>query len=153
MEVMLRSVLLTALAATAALAAAGDGWHTDYKKAAAESKRTGKPLLVDFTGSDWCGWCMKLDREVFSKPEFKSWAKKNVVLLKLDFPQTKKLSAAETKQNEGLAQKYKVRGFPTVLFLKHDGKKLGEYGYDEGGPGIWTKRAKQVIAGKSATTF
>ena len=64
-------------------------WETDYKKAQDQAKAGNKLVLLDFTGSDWCGWCIKLDREVFSKPEFKDYATKNLVLVELDFPRAK----------------------------------------------------------------
>ena len=65
------------------------GWYVNVQKANVESAKTGKPILANFTGSDWCGWCMKLRREVFDTPEFQEWAKKNVVLLELDYPRKK----------------------------------------------------------------
>lgn len=142
--------VLATLALSSFAHAGGEGWLTDYAKAVKLSKSSGKPILVDFTGSDWCGWCIKLDNEVFSKPAFKAWAKKNVVLLYLDFPQTKKLPEALKKQNNMLGQKYKIEGFPTILFLDHKGSVLGKHGYQEGGPGKWTKTAEGMIAaGKS----
>jgi thioredoxin-related protein len=144
----LKPLILAAAVLAAFPALAADGWHTDYSKAVAESKKTGKPILADFTGSDWCGWCMKLDKEVFKTAEFKNWAKKNVVLLSLDYPQAKKQSAAEKKQNEALARRYKIQGFPTVLFLDAKGKQLGQYGYDEGGPKAWTSNAAKMIKKK-----
>ncbi|CAN5711114.1 thioredoxin family protein [soil metagenome] len=141
----LKPLILATMALAAISAFAAEGWPTNYAAAVKESKKTGKPILADFTGSDWCGWCMKLDKEVFSTSEFKAWAKKNVVLLSLDYPQQKKLSAAEKKQNDMLQQKYQIRGFPTILFLDHTGKMLGQYGYDEGGPKAWTAKASKMI--------
>lgn len=67
-------------------------WHTNLQKADSLSKLSNKPIFAFFTGSDWCGWCHKLQRDVFAKPEFIAWAKKNVILLELDFPRTKQLS-------------------------------------------------------------
>jgi protein disulfide-isomerase len=124
-----------------------DGWFQSYEQAVAKAKESGKPILVDFTGSDWCGWCIKLDEEVFAKDEFKAWAEKKVVLLKLDFPHNTELPASLKKQNDELAQKHEIQGFPTILFLDAEGKKIGDYGYDEGGPEVWTKKADELIAG------
>ena len=121
---------------------------TDYKAALSLSKKTGKPILADFTGSDWCGWCIKLHKEVFDKPEFMSWAKKNVILLELDYPNQKPQTAAIKKQNAELAKKYAIQGYPTILFLNHKGDKLGEYGYAEGGPAKWTKAAEAMLKQK-----
>ena len=122
-----------------------ENWHTSWKDAAAESKKTGKPILADFTGSDWCGWCIKLHKEVFDTPEFKSWADKHVVLLELDFPQKKQLPADLKKQNDELAKKYNIEGYPTVLFLKADGTEVGRSGYVKGGPSAWIKAADSEL--------
>ena len=120
----------------------------DYKKALAKSKATGKPILADFTGSDWCGWCIKLKKEVFSTPKFSEWAKKNVILLELDYPRRKPQSNLIKSQNASLAEKYGISGYPTILFLDSKGKVIGRYGYDSGGPDKWTARAGQMIKGK-----
>jgi protein disulfide-isomerase len=89
-------------------------WFTDFQKADAESKKTGKPIFGFFTGSDWCGWCTRLKATVFSKDDFKKWAKESVILLELDFPRRKQLPANIKQQNQQLAQVFKVRGYPTV---------------------------------------
>lgn len=116
-------------------------WYTDILKANEISKASNKPIFAFFTGSDWCGWCKKLQRDVFAKPEFIEWAKKNVVLLELDFPRAKKLSPELTQQNAGLQQTFQVQGFPTIwmFFLAKDEKTqkftispLGSLGYPQG---------------------
>ncbi|MCK6458840.1 MAG: thioredoxin family protein [Planctomycetes bacterium] len=144
---MKRLALLPLLCGLAG-AAGSDGWHTDFKKAAAESKKTGKPILADFTGSDWCGWCKKLDAEVFATKEFQKWARRNVVLLQLDFPHGRKLDDKLAKQNEELRDKYEVKGYPTILFLDHEGTLLGRTGYVEGGPGPWIEKAAAALPPK-----
>ncbi|MBX3171635.1 MAG: thioredoxin family protein [Candidatus Eremiobacteraeota bacterium] len=123
----------------------GGGWLTSYKEAVAQSKASGKPILMDFTGSDWCGWCKKLKAEVFETNEFKQWAASNVVLLELDFPRRTSQSPAMKQQNQELAQKFGVRGYPTIIFATHSGQVLGQYGYDEGGPAVWTKNASTYL--------
>ncbi len=123
----------------------GSGWLTSYTDAVAQSKVSGKPILMDFTGSDWCGWCKKLKAEVFETSEFKQWATSNVVLLELDFPRRTSQSPAIKQQNQELAQKFGVRGYPTIIFANHSGKVLGHYGYDEGGPSVWTKKASSFL--------
>ena len=89
-------------------------------------------MLLNFTGSDWCSWCKKLDAEVFSKKEFSDYAKKNLVLVEVDFPAQKKLAAALVKANDALKDKYKITGFPTLIVLKPDGtvvwKQVGLHG-------------------------
>ncbi len=89
-------------------------WHTSIKEADLLSKASGKPIFAFFTGSDWCGWCKKLQRDVFAKPEFVSWAKANVILLELDFPRSKQLPAELMAQNSSLQQALQVRGYPTI---------------------------------------
>lgn len=140
--------ILIVVSAFAAAALSAEGWLTDHAKAVALSKKTGKPILANFTGSDWCGWCIKLHKEVFGTKEFKDWASKNVVLLELDYPRSKKQTEAMKKQNTGLARKYEIRGFPTVLFLKPDGTILGRSGYMDGGPKPWVNSAGAMIAKK-----
>lgn len=89
-------------------------WFTDLQKADAESKRTGKPIFGFFTGSDWCGWCRKLQADVFSKEDFKKWAQKKVILLELDFPRRKQLPNNLRQQNQQMARAFGVKGYPTV---------------------------------------
>lgn len=152
MKPLLKSLIWVALGAgmvTPALATTG--WLTDYNQAVKLSKKTGKPILADFTGSDWCGWCIKLNKEVFSTSEFKKWAAKKVILLELDFPNQKPQSEALKKQNKGLQEKYKIEGYPTILFLSPKGTKLGESGYEAGGPSVWTKNADKILAAAKQT--
>ena len=132
-----RSLLLVAAVSSLAFSGAlraEPSWETDYKKAQEQAKSDKKLLLVDFTGSDWCGWCIKLNREVFSKPEFKDYATKNLVLLEVDFPRAKAQPDAVRKQNQELAHEYQVQGFPTLVVLDSDGKKLAELGYADAIP-------------------
>lgn len=111
------------------------GWVTDYKAALELAKKENRPVLIDFTGSDWCGWCIKLDRETFSKEAFKTYAKDNLVLLYLDFPNEKPQDAALKQQNVKLKGEYGVRGFPTMVLLSPDGKTIWQNGgYLAGGP-------------------
>ena len=91
-----------------------DGWMVNLDEAYQESQKTGKPIMANFTGSDWCGWCKKLSASVFNKPAFKEWAAENVVLLELDYPRRFQVPADIKKQNADLQQAFKVRGFPTV---------------------------------------
>ena len=120
------------------------GWMVDINKAYEVSKKTGKPIMANFTGSDWCGWCKKLKYEVFDKDEFKAWANKNVVLVELDFPRRFQLPQKYKEQNAGLQQAFKVSGYPTiwVFNLGKDDKgqftidALGKTGYVKGVPGF-----------------
>ena len=110
------------------------GWGTDYEQGQQEAKASKKLVLLDFTGSDWCGWCIMLDREIFSQPQFKEYASKNLVLVEVDFPKMKPMSEAMRTQNVGLAQRYRVQAFPTIIVLNGDGQVVGELGYMQGGP-------------------
>ena len=141
-----RAVL--AIAAFAALfastVAAGPSWSTDYKQSQQEARANHKLLLLNFTGSDWCGWCIKLDREVFSKPEFAEYAAKNLVLVELDFPRRKQLSDMVRQQNEQMAEQYQIQGFPTVIVLNGDGQKVGELFYIPGGPSAFIAELEKL---------
>lgn len=122
------------LSVTTALATATTrGWTTDFEAAKAQAKKEGKSLLVDFTGSDWCPPCKKLHNEVFSKSSFIKEASKDFILVELDFPRKTKISTELKAQNEKLAKKYKVRGFPTVLLMDSKGKVFKTTSYQEGG--------------------
>lgn len=123
-------------------------WHTNLEDAQAEAAKTGKPIFTDFTGSDWCGWCIKLHKEVLSKKEFIEYAAHNLVLLEIDFPRRKKQSAKVKEYNENLMRKYKVAGFPTILLLDKDGKVIGTTGYQKGGPVEYVKHLKKMLAKK-----
>ena len=100
-------------------------WETNLEKATQVSLKTKKPLLLFFTGSDWCGWCIRLQNEVLKTPEFAAWAKNNVVLVELDFPRRTPQLPEIQKQNNELQQLFEVRGYPTIWFAqpsKKDGK-------------------------------
>lgn len=131
-RVLALTLLLGLLGLAAARAEAS--WLTDFQKAQAEAKAGHKLLLVDFTGSDWCIWCMRLEAEVFSKPEFAEFAKDNLVLVRADFPRAKPLSAEVRKQNQELARQFAISSFPTIIVLNSEGKAVGLLGYMPGGP-------------------
>ncbi len=120
-------------------------FRDDFDGALAKAKASGLPLLVDFTGSDWCGWCIRLDEEVFDTPEFEEWAKGKVVLLKLDYPKRKPQSAEIKARNAELQKKYGIRGFPTILLLDGNGNKFGKLGYAKGGPETWCGLADKAL--------
>lgn len=110
-------------------------WHTDLAKAQASAQAENKKVLINFTGSDWCGFCIKLQKEVFATDEFQTYAKKNLVLVEADFPRQKTLPADLKAANERLKKAHNVRGFPTLVLLDGKGAKLGEMvGYGGGGP-------------------
>ena len=111
------------------------------------AKEHGKLILADFTGSDWCHWCIKLDEEVFEKEAFKNWARNRVILLKLDFPRGKGQDPGIAFQNKALAKKYGVTGYPSVLVLDSNGKKLRKWGYSKGGVKKWVDGLTRNVRG------
>ena len=128
-------------------------WHTDVNKAIELSIESEKPLFMFFTGSDWCGWCIRLQKEVFFKPDFVKWAKENLILVELDFPRRKKLDETLKQQNDNLRQMFAVRGYPTGWFVvpeiedkKVNFKRLGSQGYVAGGPTNWINGAIKFLA-------
>jgi thioredoxin-related protein len=103
------------------------GWDDDYSKALAEAAKDKKMVLLDFTGSDWCGYCIKLDDQVFSKPPFKQLAREHLVLVKLDFPRGKRLPKKTQEQNAELKTKFGIRGYPTVVLVDAEGKEQARW--------------------------
>ena len=120
-------------------------WLTNFEAAQKLAKEKNLPILADFTGSDWCKWCIRLDHEVFSKNEFKKYAKNNLVLLMVDFPSKKNQPQAEKDQNIVLEQKYGVQGYPTVLLLDTEGKETARTGYKRGGASVYVYHLKELL--------
>ena len=142
---------LVALLCSGIAVAGGEGWSSDFEAAKKQAAETKKDLLIDFTGSDWCGWCIKLNKEVFSQEPFKAGVKDKFVLVELDYPRDKsKLSAATLKQNEELAKKYPISGYPTILLTDADGKPYAATGYKAGGPEAYVKHLDELRAKKAA---
>lgn len=141
---------LVALCCSGFALAGGEGWTSDFaaaKKEAAESK---KDLLIDFTGSDWCGWCIKLNKEVFSHQAFKDASKDKFVLVELDFPNDKsKLSEETQAQNKQLSEVYGIEGFPTILLTDAEGRPFATTGYQEGGAENYVKHLDELLAKKT----
>jgi protein disulfide-isomerase len=128
-------ILALTLAALPTWSVQGElAWKTDLPKALAQAKAENKMVLINFTGSDWCGWCIKLKKEVFLKPDFAGYAQQNLVLVEIDFPQRKPLSSAIKAANQKLAAQYGIKGYPTVVILNSRGERIETLGYQEGGP-------------------
>ena len=126
-------------------AQAEDGWTADYAKALAQAKSENKRVLLDFTGSDWCPWCIKLEKDIYSKEKFREYAKNNLVLVTVDFPQSKPLAKNVQEQNEKLKNQFGIEGFPTTVLLNSSGKKLGDIvGYVEGGPDAFIAQLEKM---------
>lgn len=150
----MKKILITLLLVTATFSVQAQDiyWETNINKAAEVAIKEKKPMLLFFTGSDWCGWCIRLQKEVLKTPEFAEWARKNVVLVELDFPRKGFPSPEIQQQNTQMQQIFEVRGYPTLWFVtpsKLDGKtnlgKLGSTGYVAGGPSKWLEGANQIL--------
>lgn len=129
--------------------AAESGWLTDYEAAKKQAAEQNKPILINFTGTDWCGWCIKIEKEIFSKDEFKAYAKENLILMEVDFPEKKKQSDEVKAQNKKLDEEFKIEGYPTIFLLDAEGKKLSEdIGYREGGAKAYVDHLKELLAKK-----
>jgi len=120
-------------------------WKTNLEQAVAQAKKENKAVLVNFTGSDWCIWCKRLNSEVFSQKEFEEYADKNLVLVKLDFPKDIQQTNATKLYNNNLAQKYGIEGFPTILILNSKGDLVAKTGYQPGGATNYVKHIESFL--------
>jgi thioredoxin-related protein len=122
------------------------GWETDFERARETAKQEHKYILLNFSGSDWCGPCIRMHDQIFESPAFTQQAGTDLILMNADFPRLKKnqLSAAQQKQNEHLADLYNSRGnFPLTVLLSAEGKLLKEWvGVPEGGPEQFVRELK-----------
>jgi len=140
-------ITITSMLALAVASVAGEsGWLHDFEAAKKQAKQENKAIFINFTGSDWCGWCIKLEKEVFQKKEFKDFAKENLVLMEVDFPEKKKQSAEVKAQNKKLDKEFKIEGYPTLFLLDAEGKKLtDDIGYREGGAQAYVDHLKTLM--------
>jgi protein disulfide-isomerase len=110
-------------------------WSADYNAALLRAKESGRRVLINFTGSDWCHWCIKMDEETLSQKAFKEYADKHLVLVIVDSPMREPLDEETATRNENLKRQYGVEGFPTFVVLNPDGKEADRrVGYVDGGP-------------------
>ena len=121
-------------------------WITDIKKAKKIARTEKKYMLLNFTGSDWCGWCVKLEKDVFDKSEFKKYAQNKLVMVKLDYPKKSKQSSKIKRQNKELKEKYKIAGYPNILLITRHGKAIGQIkGYRKGGVKNYIEHIESII--------
>jgi protein disulfide-isomerase len=146
-KIFLSTILLTTILFGCSQSASKDGlnWETNLETALQKAKTENKAVLVNFTGSDWCQWCIKLSDEVFSKSEFADYAEENLILVKLDFPRSIEQSNETKMYNNQLAQKYGVQGFPTVLLFNSSGVMVLQTGYQPGGPVAYVDHLKNSL--------
>ena len=125
--------------------AAHDPWLTDFEAAQTKARAEKKMVFVDFTGSDWCPPCKALHKNVLMAKEFLDYANDNLVLVMVDFPQSKPQSEELKRSNKELSEKFEIEGFPTVLVLSSEGKQLSkEVGYDGAGPRDFVAKLKNL---------
>jgi len=139
--------------APAALPAGGDAWMADLDPALERAAREGKDLLVDFTGSDWCSWCIRLDKEVFQHDEFLDYATEHFVLVALDFPRQggevySKMPADLRRRNEAQSQALGVQGFPTIVLMTPQGVAYAKTGYQAGGAEEYVSHLEELRTGE-----
>ena len=137
-------VMVAALLGGAMISFAGL-WTENFDAALTQAKESGKYVLVDFSGSDWCGWCKKLDKEVFSKKDFKDYAATNLVCVLIDFPRQTPQSTKQREANQALMEKYAVQGFPTILLFSPQGELAATTGYEPGGAESYIKHLQGLI--------
>tara|TARA_B110000438_G_scaffold274819_1_gene295313 strand:+ start:475 stop:1401 length:927 start_codon:yes stop_codon:yes gene_type:complete len=144
-------ILTAALLSTIFSHAGGEGWMHDFEAAKKKAAAEKKDLIIDFTGSDWCGWCIKLNKEVFQHDPFKKGVADKYVLVELDYPKDKsKLSKETIAQNEELQTKYQVQGFPTILLADAEGRPYAKTGYQRGGPEAYVEHLDTLQESKTS---
>ena len=139
-------LLAAALLVTTPSAAIADAdWLVSYEQALQQARETGKPVLADFTGSDWCGWCVRLKDEVFDTEPFQQFAQENLVLVELDYPRHHPQPEEIRTRNRRLLNEYNVRGFPTLVILSPQGHEIGRMGYVRGGPRPFLRQLQETL--------
>ena len=123
----------------------GIAWNDNFGKAQEEAQKTGKPILMLFTGSDWCGFCIRMDKDAFSKPGFQKFIQANFVMFKADFPRRTKLQPGIAAQNRDLARQYGVRGYPTVLIVNAEGAVLAKTGFIRGNEKAYRAEYEKIL--------
>ena len=141
------TILLMVVFSTCNIVFAND-WLEDYQQAVKIASESDKMILMNFTGSDWCGWCIRLDKEVFSTATFKKYAEENLVLLKIDFPRRITQTNELRQQNADLQRTHNIRGYPTIVLLDKDEKVVAQTGYMKGGASNYVKNLERAIGKK-----
>lgn len=119
-------------------------WRTDLQPAIADARHNNRLLLLYFSGSDWCGWCKKLDAEVFSQSAFQEFADANLVTVMADFPRFTRQDPAIQTQNERLQQQFQMEQFPTLMVFSPEGELIAKLGYERGGPPVYIQHIRNI---------
>jgi len=144
-------IVSTLFACSSFTFAGGEGWMHDFEAAKKKAAAENKDLFIDFTGSDWCGWCIKLNEEVFQHEPFKKGVADSFILVELDYPRDKsKLSKKTIAQNEKLREEYQIQGYPTILLTDAEGRPYAKTGYQKGGPESYVKHLEELTETKKA---
>ena len=155
-KVMILSVLITLIMISACVAEnTGEkaiennkdniAWYTNLEEAQVVAQEKNLPIFIHFTGSDWCGWCFKLEGEVYSKAIFQEYVAENWIMVTIDFPKKIKQSAETVAYNRELSTRFGIRGFPTVQLLKPDGTPIAQTGYKKGGAELYIEHLKELL--------
>lgn len=146
-KIFLSMILLTVIILGCSKSSANDNlsWEENLETALQKAETENKAVLVNFTGSDWCQWCIRLSDEVFSKPEFEEYAEQNLILVRLDFPRSIEQSIETKMYNNQLAQRYGIQGFPTILLFNSQGQMVLQTGYQPGGPVSYVNHLKSYL--------
>jgi thioredoxin-related protein len=148
MQLLLCLCLLLAAAPSVTADDEHGAWIDDFDEAVAIATAEGKDLFIDFTGSDWCGWCKRLDKEVFAHDEFLTAVSKDFVLVSLDYPRGKQALARvpNPKRNAELSSRHGITGFPTCLLMTVDGEVFGRTGYLKGGAANYVEDVQRLAS-------
>ena len=119
-------------------------WTTDFVAAFNANRNEHKKLFLLFTGTDWCPWCQRLEKEILSTTAFNDYARDNLFLVKLDFPRRSPQPPDLKKQNQMLEEKFGIKGYPTVIVINAEGHFLGKLGYQPGGPEAFLEELRKL---------
>jgi len=142
---MKKLFLFGILLSCASLFADGPVWETDLAAAKIRAEKENRTILLNFTGSDWCGWCKRLSKEVFNKQEFQTFASEKLILVEVDFPRHKQISKEQRRKNYELQSRHGVQGYPTIMLVDHKEKVLLKTGYLPGGASSYISHLKDAI--------
>lgn len=129
LTIFLFSLMMSTFATGAELS-----WQTNFAQASQQAQSSGKPIVMLFTGTDWCYWCKRLERDILQNPEFVNAVNDKFIFVFLDFPRGSPQNPTLSAQNEQLANKFNVNSFPTIIILDSKGQFLSKPTYDRENP-------------------